>query len=243
MEGRFEVQGRALRIEKAKYCPREGTSKLGCPIAKYVIRRKSFEEKFLVVVKNRKGHKCECQWIVMAIIKWDGIKAELADSIYEKMKDNLGPHGIALPRKCVANSEKTCACQGLNEEYKGASFTFGCSWGAAPGNGCKFGKPKFKIGKPGFGTGKPGFETGKLGFQMSTKINKFKLAKGVNKNGKKTISRKKEENVVEEAVHSLADEVSPMFKKFAPESYKNMTTFDHLAGDCRVGHSKHGMFI
>ena len=179
----------------------------------------------------------------MAIIKWDGIKAKLADSIYEKMKENLGPHGIALSRKCVANSEKTCACQGLNEEYKGASFTFGCSWGAAPGDGCKFGKPKITTGNPGFETGKTGYETRKLEFQMSTKINKFKLAKGVNKNGKKTISRKKEENVVSENVHSLADEVSPMFKKFAPEAFKNMTTFDHLAGDCRVGHSEHGMFI
>ena len=79
--------------------------------------------------------------------------------------------------------------------------------------------------------------------QMSTKINKFKLAKGVNKNGKKTISRKMEENVVSENVNSLADEVSPMFKKFAPEAFKNMTKFDHLAGDCRVGHSEHGMFI
>ena len=111
LEQRFEVQDKALRIEKAKYCPREGTSILGCPIAKYVIRRKNFEEKFLVVVKNREGHKCEWQWIVMAIIKWDGIKAELADSIYEELKENLGPHGISLSRKCVANSKKTCACQ------------------------------------------------------------------------------------------------------------------------------------
>ena len=69
MEKRCNVQGRALRIEKAIYCRREGKSSLGCPIAKYVIRRKSYAEKFLVVAKNRFGHSCDYQWMVMAIGK------------------------------------------------------------------------------------------------------------------------------------------------------------------------------
>jgi len=44
--------------------------------------------------------------------------------------------------------------------------------------------------------------------------------------------------VVAEAVHRLADDISPMYKKFAPESYRNMTAFEPSADDCRVGHHK-----
>ena len=112
MEERCGVQGRALRIEKARYCRREGKSSLGCPIAKYVIRRKSYAEKFLVVTKNRIGHNCDFQWMVMAIVKWDGIKSQTADYIYERVGKTLAAHGEFVDRKCKANNEKTCACQG-----------------------------------------------------------------------------------------------------------------------------------
>ena len=80
--------------------------------------------------------------------------------------------------------------QGLNEEYGGASFTFGCSW-SMYFDGCKYGKGG-----------------------LSRDINKFRLAKEADA---------KEESVVAEAVHRLADDISPMYKKFAPESYRNMT--------------------
>ena len=49
---------------------------------------------------------------------------------------------------------------------------------------------------------------------LSRDINKFRLAKEADA---------KEESVVAEAVHRLADDISPMYKKFAPESYRNMT--------------------
>ena len=112
MEKRCNVSGKALRIEKAVYCAREGKSKLGCPIAKYIIRRTNSEEKFLVVAKDRIGHKCEHKWIVISIVAWDGIPRELADHAYDDLSGLLGQYGKSFQRQCESNSKKTCACQG-----------------------------------------------------------------------------------------------------------------------------------
>jgi len=53
LEGRTGVTGAAIRIEKANYCPLEGKTTLGCPIAKYILRRGSKEELFCAIVKHR----------------------------------------------------------------------------------------------------------------------------------------------------------------------------------------------
>ena len=112
MEKRCGVTGNALRIEKAVYCHREGKSKLGCPIAKYIIRRTNQTEKFLVVAKDRIGHNCEHKWIVISIIAWDGVPRQMADHAYDHLSGLLGQYGKSFQRQCESNSKKTCACQG-----------------------------------------------------------------------------------------------------------------------------------
>jgi methylcytosine dioxygenase len=76
---------------------------------------------------------------VIGIVAWEGISSEVADPAYDNLSQILGNFGNATQRQCEANSKKTCACQGLDEGYGGASFSFGCSW-SMYFDGCKYGK-------------------------------------------------------------------------------------------------------
>ena len=62
-------------------------------MAKYIVRRMSAEEKFLVIAKHRKGHQCEYQWIVISIVAWEGISKCMADSAYAQLANDIGKHG------------------------------------------------------------------------------------------------------------------------------------------------------
>ena len=77
-----------------------------------------------MIVKQRDGHVCQYSWIAVSLIQYEGLPRHQADSAYEAIATKTSRHGKETERKCGANKEKTCACQGLDNKETGASYTF-----------------------------------------------------------------------------------------------------------------------
>ncbi|GIX83831.1 DNA N6-methyl adenine demethylase [Caerostris extrusa] len=115
----------------------------GCPLAKWIIRRSGPEEKLLTVIRHRPGHTCPTAYIIVAMVAWEGVSQHMADMMYETVVYKAGKFGNPTPRGCATNQMRTCVCQGLDAETRGACFSFGCSMNRFFST-CKFASSKFE---------------------------------------------------------------------------------------------------
>merc|ERR1712142_1197625 len=102
-EARTGFSGNALRIEKVSYTGKEGKSSLGCPIAKWIIRRQDETEKILVIVRQRPGHHCASAVVVCSVVVWEGVPSYASDMLYDRIRHIICEMGVPTLRRCASN--------------------------------------------------------------------------------------------------------------------------------------------
>ncbi|XP_014303001.1 methylcytosine dioxygenase TET1, partial [Myotis lucifugus] len=231
METRYGQKGSAVRIEKVIYTGKEAKSSHGCPVAKWVLRRSSEEEKVLCLVRQRTGHHCPTAVTVVLILVWDGIPLPMADRLYTELTQNLRTYnGHPTDRRCTLNENRTCTCQGIDPETCGASFSFGCSW-SMYFNGCKFGRSpsprRFRIDPSSpLHTYYERITKGRIPERRYVRPEAICP-------GHEAMEKNLEDNL-----QSLATQLAPIYRQYAPVAYQNQIQFEHIARECRLGNKE-----
>ncbi|XP_048665827.1 methylcytosine dioxygenase TET1 isoform X6 [Marmota marmota marmota] len=231
MENRYGHKGKAVRLEQIVYTGKEGKSSHGCPIAKWVIRRSSEEEKVLCLVRVRTGHHCETAVMVVFIMIWDALCPPIADSLYQEIVESLRSYnGHPTDRRCTFNENRNCICQGTDPKTCGASYSYGCSW-SMYFNGCKFGRSpnprRFRI------------DPSCPRHNLYDRITKGRNARRRLKKPERVCPEHKAmEQFFEGILQGLATELAPLYKQMVPEAYKNQVEYEHVAQECRLGYKE-----
>lgn len=154
------------------------------------------------------------------MVAWEGVPTHEADRIYTLLSHKLNRFGLPTTRRCGTNEPRTCACQGLDPDTCGASFSFGCSWSMYY-NGCKYARSK---------------TVRKFRLSVRSEVNILKAIQTTRKSvadcNERIVSQEQE---VEERMHVLATLLSPLYLSLAPEAFNNQTQFEREASECRLG--------
>lgn len=62
-------------------------------------------------------YRCPASFIVVCIVAWDAIPKAEADGAYKLLVHKLNKFGLPTTRRCATNENRTCACQGKQNDW------------------------------------------------------------------------------------------------------------------------------
>ena len=158
--------------------------------------------------------------MIVISVAWEGLALRDSDYLYGELVYRLNAHGVATNRRCATNEDRTCACQGLDPNTCGASFSFGCSWSMFF-NGCKFARSKQQTVR-------------KFRLSDESQVSWFPFTHLENCN-LKSQKQTKQEADIGDRLQRFATAIAPLYKRIAPDAYANQVQFEEKAVDCRLG--------